>query len=145
MKYLYFFIGLALMISCKNKENKFEDSKKCVSVIMKKDDSLGSIRNHDSKNISLSKTIDKYTLSVKSLDFQNCPKNFKTAFQKHLSAWKDMKHVTNNHPHLRGEMHALFDSIKKTNDSLAFSNKLDAIFNTWKEVEIAKEPFKLSE
>lgn len=145
MKYLYFFIGLILIISCKNKENKFEDSKKCVDYIMQKDHSLGSIRNHDSKNISLSKTIDKYTLSVENLHFQNCSKNFKIAFQKHLSAWKEMKHVTDKHPHLRGEMHALFDSIKKTNDSLAFSNKLDAIFNTWKEVEIAIEPFKVSE
>ena len=145
MKYVCFFISLALILSCKNKENKFKETKKCISVIMKKDDSLGSIRNHGSKNISLSKTIDKYTLSVESLDFQNCPKNFKTAFQKHLSAWKDMKQVTDNHPHLRGEMHALFDSIKKTNDSLAFTKKLATIFSTWKEVEVAIEPFKLPE
>ncbi|WP_299105605.1 hypothetical protein [uncultured Tenacibaculum sp.] len=145
MKNLFLLFSLSILLCCKNNTTQFDNAKNCVEVIMKKDDSLGSIRNHDSKNISLSKTIDKYTLSVENLNFQNCSKNFKTAFQNHLSAWKNMKQVTDNHPHLRGEMHALFDSIKKTNDSLAFSNKLDAIFNTWKEVEIAKEPFKVSE
>lgn len=145
MKYLYLFFGFVLLISCKNKKNKFKESKNCVEVIMQKDNSLGTIRNHDSKNISLSTTIDKYTNSVKNLNFKNCPTNFKNAFLGHLSAWEDIKQVTDNHPQLRGEMHALFDSIKTTNDSLAFTIKLKVIFDTWKEVEIAIEPFKLSE
>lgn len=145
MKFLSLLIGLFLMVSCKNNENKFEESKKSVAYIMEQDHSLGSIRNHNSKQISLSETIDKYTTSVKNLSFKNCPENFKNAFQNHLSAWQDMKQVTDKHPHLRGELHALFDSIKKTDDSLTFTKKLEVIFSTWKEVEVAIEPFKIME
>ncbi|CAL2102311.1 conserved protein of unknown function [Tenacibaculum sp. 190130A14a] len=145
MRLLFLFACLLILANCKNNKHTFTKTKNCVELIVKKDDSLGSIRNHDSKKISLSSTIDKYISSVEKLHFSDCSKDFNKAFQNHLSAWKDMKAVTDNHTLLRGEMHSLFDSIKQTNDSLVFTKKLTAIFDTWKTVEIAIEPFQLKD
>ena len=136
---------LALSFFSCNRKNDFKNSKKCIEYIMHMDDSLGSLRNHNSEKFALSKTIDLYTNSLENLSFSNCPPTFSSAFKSHITAWKNMKEVTDKYPLLRGEMHNLFDQIKTSNDSLLFEKKLAAIFSTWKEVELAIEPYKISE
>jgi hypothetical protein len=46
-----------------------------------------------------------------------------------------MIEITDEYPEWRGEMHVLFDSLNSSADSVPFNQKLDAIWNTWEEVE----------
>ncbi len=131
-------------LSCNHKK-EVKNSKKCIEYVMHIDDSLGTLRNHNSEKLTLSKTIDLYTNSLEDLSFSNCPPTFSSAFKSHITAWKNMKEVTDKYPSLRGEMHDLFDQIKTSNDSLLFEKRLTAIFSTWEEVELAMESYKVSE
>ena len=123
--------------SCKSEKSKIT-AKDCVDAIMKKDDSLGTVRNHACEKISLSKTIASYTSSLNNLDFSSCPKSFTKAFELHIDAWNDMVTITNNHDSLRGEMHELFDKIEVSTDSVLFKQKLKTIWDTWEEIEKSK-------
>ncbi|MEW4923675.1 hypothetical protein [Algibacter sp. 2305UL17-15] len=109
----------------------------CINFILSQDDSLGRIRNHACKSISLSNTIDQYVASINNLDFKNCPKDFFHAFENHMNAWTGMKQVTDNFPDLRGEMHDLFDTIAKSKYKQTFDPLLKDIWDTWELVEAA--------
>lgn len=127
-------IFILFAYSCKAEKTKTH-SKECIEVILKKDDSLGTIRNHACEKISLSNTINQYTSSLNNLDFLNCPEDFKNAFQLHIKAWNDMTSITNNYDSLRGEMHTLFDEIESSKDSIIFKQKLKIIWDTWAVIE----------
>lgn len=105
--------------------------------ILALDDSLGKIRNHASEKISLSETIKQYTSEINKMDFNGCPGDFTFAFKRHRDAWSKIMAITGKYPGLRGEMHALFDSIKAGKDSAEFNLRLAAIWSTWSEVENA--------
>ncbi len=136
-------------IACKNtvdKEKKSlisseEQQTECVKMVFEKDSILGSIRNHASKKISLSQTITNYTNDLKLIDFSLCPTAFETAFDKHIDAWLKMKKVTDNYPSMRGELHAIFDQLEKSKDSVEFKSSLKQIWDTWKEVENSAKQF----
>lgn len=140
---IYFMVSLLglLMTSCRQKDSKAAvlTSKECVDYIFKKDDSLGTVRNHACEEISLSETIKQYTSSLNELDFTNCPDDFSDAFNTHITAWNEMIEVTDKYPDLRGEMHDLFDSIEKGKDSIVFKSRLKAIWDTWGPIEKAKK------
>ena len=119
-----------------SKQNQ-EVSKACIDRVIALDDSLGTIRNHACESISLSKTIHQYVDALKQIDFQQCPTAFTAAFQKHLQAWSAMTLVTDKYPAMRGEMHDLFDIIEQGEHQAAFKPRLKAIWDTWKEIEIA--------
>ena len=136
LKYAILFLAV-LVYACKSEKAKITPTD-CVENILKKDDSLGTVRNHSCKEISLSKTITQYTSSLNRLDFSTCPEKFTTAFKLHITAWGEMIAVTNNHESLRGEMHDLFDKIETSSDSVIFKEKLKAIWDTWDEIEKSK-------
>jgi hypothetical protein len=145
MKYLLNFILILFVLSCNNTEKKgaetelesTSDIKKvaCMESILKRDSELGGIRNHSSEQISLSKTIDNYTNSIKSLDYSNCPDKFTIAFHKHIEAWLDIKKVSDKYPELRGELHVIFSELEKNKDSLEFKSLEVKLLDTWKVVE----------
>jgi len=107
----------------------------CIAQIIAQDERLGAIRNHASIQLSLSLAIDQYTAALKELDYTQCPEGFSIALTRHVQAWEDMKSVTDQFPELRGEMHALFDSIAESDRKTKFDVKLKMIWDTWAEVE----------
>ena len=129
-----------IIVSCQQKESKkaMQNSQECVDHIFKKDDSLGTVRNHASEEISLSETIKRYTAALNHLDFSNCPDEFSAAFNEHIVSWNQMEDVTDKYPDLRGEMHDLFDIIDKSRDSIEFRSHLKAIWDTWEPIEKAR-------
>ncbi|WP_422103777.1 hypothetical protein [Winogradskyella sp.] len=131
-----------LIINCtdkkKNKVISKDTTHYCINTVLKHDDSLGAIRNHACKRISLASTIEQYVNALNRLDFNACPENFHTAFKNHAKAWTKMGEFTTQYSNLRGEMHDLFDSIETTKDSLTFKPLLKAIWNTWADVEASK-------
>jgi hypothetical protein len=129
-----------LLLSCNqyatsDKKDLAEIGNKCIEQLFALDDSLGKVRNHACNTISLSETIDQYYKGINEADFLNCPEKFQIAYKNHQKAWLDIKNVTEKYPELRGEMHDLFDKIKSGKDSSVFKQYLDAIWNTWAEVE----------
>ncbi|WP_109098302.1 hypothetical protein [Aquimarina sp. AU58] len=107
----------------------------CVKKIFEKDSIYGDIRNHASEKAPLSEAIHDYTKNVKSLDYSDCPKEFESAFHKHMDAWLDFRKVSDKYPLLRGELHDIFATIEKSEDSTEFKSRLNQILETWKIVE----------
>ena len=85
--------------------------------------------------MSLSQSITNYTNDLEKFEFSGCPEDFKTAFQSHITAWREMKMVTDKHPNLRGELHQIFEMLEKSQDSSQFKTYLEQILETWKSVE----------
>ncbi|HHL32379.1 MAG TPA: hypothetical protein ENJ41_07305 [Oceanospirillales bacterium] len=144
MKYFSILILTLLVLACNDSAQKNDETQlqsthvkttECINSILEKDSRLGEIRNHSSEQISLSKTIDDYTHSVKSLDFNNCPDEFTTAFHNHLKAWQELKKVSDKYPELRGELHEIFAELEKTEDSSEFKLLQTKISDTWKVVK----------
>lgn len=129
-----------IFMSCKQDQKTNSDffKKDCVNTIIKKDDSLGELRNNACKTISLSETILNYTSALDQLDYSLCPKTFAQAFRNHSQAWKEMTQVTDKHKNLRGEMHDLFNIIETSSDSSSFKPLLKNIWDTWEVVETSK-------
>ena len=134
------FINIAVLIcfviGCKQKEKSTVVlNKNCIDKIIKIDDSLGKIRNHECEKISLSQTITNYANSLNNLDFNDCPQHFKIAFKNHEQAWRNMISLTNNYSEIRGEMHNLFNQIEASKDSATFKPLLKNIWDTWSVIE----------
>jgi len=142
MKLLSLFLFLSIL-GCKEPVAKQDNPElkpmtkqlNCTDRIFEKDSILGSIRNHASERISLSKTIDNYTDSLQALDFSECPSKFKTAFQEHIVAWQNIKITTDKYPSLRGELHYIFEELEQSKDSIEFKSFLKQIWDTWNLVE----------
>ncbi|MBT8296384.1 MAG: hypothetical protein KJO51_08200 [Gramella sp.] len=109
----------------------------CVQRILARDSILGEVRNHATETTSVSKTVLDYTRELDSLDYSNCPEEFKKAFHEHINAWLNVRSVTDKYPHLRGEMHDVFNEIEKTSDSVRFKQLVGKIWETWARVEKA--------
>ncbi|HMC00036.1 MAG TPA: hypothetical protein VKN14_03255 [Flavobacteriaceae bacterium] len=143
LKFSGILILLLTLIGCKDSKVKTVESDKaitksessCIKKVFEKDSIFGEIRNHASKTISLSETIVNYTQDLKSLDFSNCPKDFKIAFDKHIEAWLDIRTVIDKYPSMHGELHDIFDELEKSKDSIMFKQLLGNIWETWKLVE----------
>jgi len=103
----------------------------CVKMVFEKDSILGEIRNHSSKNISLSETINDYTKELESMNFTNCPEKFKSSFNAHIMAWRHLRSVTDKYPAMRGELHDIFASIEKSGDSTEFKALVQEVWDTW--------------
>jgi len=140
-----------VMSQCKNKENghtvsseividnKAENS--CIDSIIEADIRLGKERDEATKIVSISQSIENYVNGIKMLDFKNCPDPFQAAFRDHRIAWEKLKEFTDDYPSLRGEMHELFDKIKKENKSPKFNKLLAEVWRTWEMVEAAMAQF----
>ena len=137
MKTITLFLSIFLL-GCNGVSKKGKDSysgkksKSCVNQIFQKDSILGDIRNHASEDILLSEAINNYSNNLKSLDYSHCPKEFESAFHKHIDAWLDFRKVSDKYPSLRGELHDIFAIIEKSEDSSEFEARLNQILNTWK-------------
>nr|WP_321235306.1 hypothetical protein [uncultured Psychroserpens sp.] len=107
----------------------------CVEQIFAKDSVLGSIRNHASEKIPLSKALNNYTKALKSLDYTNCPETFTSAFHEHIEAWEKVAKISNQHPSLRGELHDIFAELEKGKDSTEFKSLVKQVWDTWGKVE----------
>lgn len=115
---------------------KFNDPQKsCIDFIIEKDEYLGSKRNHDCETNSLSYAVNAYIDGLEELNYDNCPSGFKSSFSSHISAWKEIIPVLDQYDSLRGEMHDLFDEIKRGKDSSTLNQKEALIWSTWEEVE----------
>ncbi|NNF32653.1 MAG: hypothetical protein HKN68_01000 [Saprospiraceae bacterium] len=147
MRTLIILLGslIICLLSCKGgaKEkpsgNKGED---CIRTVLSKDTSLGSKRNNECKEVSLSTTIDRYVISLSGLDYSECPNLFTEAFKSHIDAWVNMKQVTDSFPNLRGELHDLFDQIEGSKDSIVFKKLLADVWSTWEIVEKESKVFE---
>ena len=142
MKHTLQFAALCLCVlfCCQNNKKTAPNLNEadCVSYILERDSELGKTRNHECETLTLHKTIDNYTEAMEHLNFEGCPEKFKSAFKDHISAWDAMGEFTKRHSGLRGEMHVLFDSIEKTQDSSKFKLLLKTIWDTWADVEAAQ-------
>ena len=111
----------------------------CVAYVLAQDDSLGAIRNHACETISLAETIRNYTDGLEHINYNGCPAEFKEAFKAHWEAWRQMIPLVEKYPNLRGEMHDLFDVLEEGEHADEFKPLLQAIWDTWGEVEKAKK------
>jgi hypothetical protein len=107
----------------------------CIERIFEKDSLLGEIRNHASEKISLSQSIQNYTKALESLDYTGCPEEFVSSFRKHIEAWKGVTKITDNYPHLHGELHDIFIELEKSKDSAEFKALVNRVWETWTEVK----------
>ncbi len=138
MKKIIILVCSITIIACQNKSksnNTKTTPSTCIQQVIAIDDSLGNIRNHACEKISLSQTIKNYSNALSKIDFSGCPTDFSESFHNHIRAWDDIIDVTNNHAHLRGEMHDLFDQIKESKDSTLFNSKVKSIWDTWADIE----------
>jgi len=143
LRFLTLILSFLLLFGCKEPKEKENSSDlateiertNCINLVFEKDSILGAIRNHASEKISLSETINNYTNDLKSLDFNNCPEEFKSSFQNHIEAWLDIRKVTDKYPSLRGELHAIFADLEKSSDSTEFNILVKQIWATWEKVE----------
>jgi hypothetical protein len=111
----------------------------CVEKILTMDDSLAAVRNHAPETVSLSEAILQYVNALEQLDYEGCPEDFKAAFESHREAWMDVTVVTDKYPDMRGEMHGLFKEIEVGEHAEMFNPLVEAIWDTWEEIEIAAE------
>ncbi len=132
-----------LIVSCTPNNSKSADKlspeQACIQNVLMLDDSIGAVRNHACETISIAETIRDYVAGMQSADFSNCPDVFKNAFEDHRQAWLNMIPLVEKYPTMRGEMHDLFDELEKGEDATEFEPLLKAIWDTWAEVEKAKE------
>lgn len=128
---------MLLLVSCNSNSRTIinREEKKCVQKVLTIDDSLGKIRNHETEKISLSRAIENYTNELRKISFEKCPGDFKSAFDDHIQAWKNITRITDKYSTKRGEMHVLLDEIEQSKDSVQFNKLMQEIWNTWKEIE----------
>ena|SRR5687768_6609820 len=115
------------------KNNQAE--KRCMDNAIRQDSILASVRNESTRHKSLSQTINEYITGLDSIALSSCPVKFAKALKKHIKAWKSLLPITDTYTDLRGEMHVLFDQIKRSADSSIFNEKEKQIWSTWGEVE----------
>ena len=118
-----------------NLDQKSQAEENCINKIIAIDDSLGKIRNDACNRISLSSTITQYVKSLKEKNYKDCPASFTTAFHNHLQTWSNILEITDHYPDLRGEMHAIFSTLEKSEHSDRFKILLNEIWETWSLVE----------
>ncbi len=101
------------------------------------DSELGIIRNQATETRSLAAAIREYVASIDSVDFGACPADFAEAFRAHRNAWEESIPFFERFPDLRGEMHELFEQIRR--QSVDVRDELERtevpIWDTWREVE----------
>lgn len=132
------FLVLLLFISCNRtikRTSAQTDSHTCIQQVLAIDDSLGNKRNHECEQITLSETIKNYIQGLRQINFDDCPVEFRSAFENHIQAWSNLTKVTDKYPEKRGEMHVLFDEIRNGKDSLQFNKYIGSVWNTWYEIE----------
>ena len=144
--YIFFLTILSsfLILSCQIATSNYKDGivkkisvkeKTCIEETIAIDNSYGEVRNHACEDISLSETITNYVIAMDTYNFENCPKKFADAFKNHQTAWNEMLHIADKYPHLRGEMHDLFNIIEEGDHAEEFTALLKTIWVTWAEVE----------
>jgi len=111
----------------------------CMARAIALDDSLGIVRNHACKAISLSETIRQYAEGIGQITRMGCPTAFTEGFQKHREAWLALVSVTDQYPDLRGEMHTLFKQLEAGSHAGQFKPLVKAVWDTWGEIEAAME------
>ena len=116
-----------------------EGEKDCVDRIFAEDTKLGETRNHACETASLSEAIQAYVEGLEALDYSGCPREFKTAFDGHIAAWRNMGTFTDQFPDLRGEMHSLFSQLEKGDKAEEFKPLLTNIWDTWRPIQKAKD------
>ena len=143
IRLLWIILATLLLAACKacpGSQDNFETSENtCIEKFLAEDSRLGGIRNHASEDRPLAQAISEYIKAVENLDSADCPDQFRDAFHEHLKAWQGMIPLAEEYPDQRGELHVLFDTIEQGKDSLRFKDLLKPIWDTWGDVESAKE------
>ena len=111
--------------------------KEAIKKVIAADEAIGKVRNHACEKISLAETIQHYTDGLAAIDYSYCPEDFKKAFAKHRKAWLLLIPFVEKYPDMRGEMHDLFDQLEKGKDGETFKLMVNAVWDTWAEVEAA--------
>lgn len=99
------------------------------------DDSLGRVRNHACERLPLGATIRAYVAGMETINFTDCPPDFSDGFRQHIAAWNALLPFADQHPALRGEMHALFKQLESGPDGAAFKAAVQKVWDTWALVE----------
>ncbi|PYE79678.1 hypothetical protein DFQ11_10965 [Winogradskyella epiphytica] len=136
MKYVWIPLLCIYLLSCnKITNNKTFKAKTCVEKVILRDQELGEIRNQASLKVSLSESIGTYTSHLMSLNYECCPETFQKEFKEHISAWINIKTVTDKYPELRGEMHDLFLLLENGRDAEEFKMLSKKIWQTWNSIQ----------
>lgn len=110
-----------------------------ITQVLALDSVLSQQRDHLPEKHSLATAIQAYVYGLESIDFDRCPPEFAQAFKKHRDAWSETISFFQKHDNLRGEMHAVIEQIRKTDQNIA--SQLDQcmlpVMNSWKDVELA--------
>ncbi|GEM_PF-2537847 len=107
----------------------------CMAEAILLDDSLGAVRNHACKSMSLSATIRQYADNIARIGQMGCPPAFAAGFEKHREAWLALLPVTDQYPDLRGEMHVLFKQLESGRHAESFKPLVKTVWDTWAEIE----------
>jgi len=103
------------------------------------DAELGAARNHAPETGPLADAVREYVAGLENIDYDGCPEGFATAFGRHRAAWADSIDFFAQFGELRGEMHVLFEEIRRRGGET--QDQLEAheaeIWGTWSEVEDA--------
>ena len=104
-------------------------------------------RDHIPEKDNLAIAVRTYVLGLDNIDFSDCPKEFTAAYKKHRDAWNDSVAFFEKHDSLRGEMHDLFDLIRKMDspDREEINRHNDAIMSTWRDVETIATKYGIGE
>ena len=108
------------------------------------DERLGRTRNQSTHDGSLADAVRGYVKSLDRVDFGGCPADFVVAFQAHRDAWESSISFLAEFDELRGEMHDLFEVIRKTDleTGLRLERLESAIWSTWADVEEVAEKYR---
>lgn len=119
--------------------HRFVPAQAAIKRVYELDAVLAKQRDHLCEHEPLATSIRAYVLGLDNIDYSKCPDSFTAAYKKHRDAWNASIDFFEKHRKLRGEMHDLFDQIRKLGaaerQELETHNR--AIMDTWKAVEVA--------
>lgn len=131
--------GLAVAACVASVPSESLRSVEAIGRVLEEDSELGAQRNQAPHSGSLAAAVRAYVRGLDAIDFEGCPPDFTEAFERHRDAWHESIAFFDEHGDLRGELHELFDEIRRSSPEAR--NRLEAheqaILDTWSEVEAA--------
>ena len=132
-----------LVFDCRRSKPDHSSAKRAIVRVFEIDKVLAKQRDHLPEKETLAVAVRSYVLGLDHLDFAGCPAEFVASFKKHRAAWNDSAEFFEAHDDLHGEMHDLFDRIRKMDKPVRdeLERHYRAIMGTWKPVEAAAKKY----
>jgi hypothetical protein len=114
--------------------------------VLERDRVIGAERNRAPEQAPLADAVRRYVAGIDAIDFGGCPPEFTEAFRRHRDAWEASIVFFERFDGLRGEMHDVFDEIRRGDDDVrAELHRIeDRIWQTWDEVEAAARDYRVA-